>query len=258
MGGLVQTVPVHATVTMSDSPAALAQLTITTGSGYSMFPPRHVCFAMRLPLPMRLFMHTYMSHPLLRSSSFVDGSVLGSRHLGRSRSSSLPRSVFAIRATETKFVGHHGPFAGPRGARGRRYDRPTRGYSALAPAAVPRVAPGLGWVVPQTALPWRGSWDPVARPPRPPSGTGSSTPAPASPAPPWRGSDFSRLVCKPWRRPRPLAGEGAGAYITSSRRSRADAKRLLRAARRTLKTGYCDRGDRRGRQARRCIGRVPT
>ena len=96
------------------------------------------------------------------------------------------------------------------------------------------------------------------RPPRPPSGTGSSTPAPASPAPPWRGSDFSRLVCKPWRRPRPLAGEGAGAYITSSRRSRADAKRLLRAARRTLKTGYCDRGDRRGRQARRCIGRVPT
>ena len=96
------------------------------------------------------------------------------------------------------------------------------------------------------------------RPPRPPSGTGSSTPAPASPAPPWRGSDFSRLVCKPWRRHRPLAGEGAGAYITSSRRSRADAKRLLRAARRTLKTGYCDRGDRRGRQARRCIGRVPT
>ena len=33
MGGLVQTVPAQATVTMSLSPASFAQLTITAGSG---------------------------------------------------------------------------------------------------------------------------------------------------------------------------------------------------------------------------------
>ena len=45
MGGLVQMVPVQATVTMSEAPDASAQLTITAGSGYSMFPPRQTCFA---------------------------------------------------------------------------------------------------------------------------------------------------------------------------------------------------------------------
>ena len=62
----------------------------------------------------------------------------------------------------------------------------------------------------------------------------------APPAPP-------RVVCKPWRRPAPLAGGGAGAYINSSRDGAA-ADAGGPSAGRTLRTGYRDR---RGRASYR-------
>lgn len=63
-----------------------------------------------------------------------------------------------------------------------------------------------------------------------------------------RGSPPSpRVVCKPWRRPAPLAGGGAGAYINSSRDGAA-ADAGGPSAGRTLRTGYRDR---RGRASYR-------
>lgn len=56
-----------------------------------------------------------------------------------------------------------------------------------------------------------------------------------------------RVVCKPWRRPAPLAGGGAGAYINSSRDGAA-ADAGGPSAGRTLRTGYRDR---RGRASYR-------
>lgn len=170
----------------------------------------------------------------------MDGSVLGSRHLGCSRSSSLPRDRFSRFAPRIRSLWD------------TKVPSPT-------PAAPPAAHGAAGTIAPPGVIPRSSrrrcrasppAWGGPSHKPRFRGGDRGIRSQGAPPAP--------RLVCKPWRRPRPLAGEGAGAYITSSRRSRADAKRLLRAARRTLKTGYCDRGDRRGRQARRCIGRVPT
>ena len=57
----------------------------------------------------------------------------------------------------------------------------------------------------------------------------------------------ARVVCKPWRRPAPLAGGGAGAYINSSRDGAA-ADAGGPSAGRTLRTGYRDR---RGRASYR-------
>ena len=65
-------------------------------------------------------------------------------------------------------------------------------------------------------------------------------PARIAPRPP-------RVVCKPWRRPAPLAGGGAGAYINSSRDGAA-ADAGGPSAGRTLRTGYRDR---RGRASYR-------
>lgn len=65
---------------------------------------------------------------------------------------------------------------------------------------------------------------------------------PARIAPP-----LPRVVCKPWRRPAPLAGVGAGAYINSSRDGAA-ADAGGPSAGRTLRTGYRDR---RGRASYR-------
>ena len=56
-----------------------------------------------------------------------------------------------------------------------------------------------------------------------------------------------RVVCKTWRRPAPLAGGGAGAYINSSRDGAA-ADAGGPSAGRTLRTGYRDR---RGRASYR-------
>lgn len=61
-----------------------------------------------------------------------------------------------------------------------------------------------------------------------------------------RGSP-PRVVCKPWRRPAPLVGGGAGAYINSSRDGAA-ADAGGPSAGRTLRTGYRDR---RGRASYR-------
>ena len=66
-------------------------------------------------------------------------------------------------------------------------------------------------------------------------------PAPRADRPP------PRVVCKPWRRPAPLAGGGAGAYINSSRDGAA-ADAGGPSAGRTLRTGYRDR---RGRASYR-------
>lgn len=45
IGGLVQTVPAHATVMIFGLPSLSATLTITAGSGYSILPGFQICFA---------------------------------------------------------------------------------------------------------------------------------------------------------------------------------------------------------------------
>ncbi len=49
IAGFVHTVPVHATVMIFDLPDLSAVLTITAGSGYSIFPGFQICFAMSSP-----------------------------------------------------------------------------------------------------------------------------------------------------------------------------------------------------------------
>src|SRR5699024_7607778 len=54
IGGSLQTVPVHATVIIFALPFLSIRLTITAGTGYTIFPAFHICFAI-IFLPKLLF-----------------------------------------------------------------------------------------------------------------------------------------------------------------------------------------------------------
>ena len=98
----------------------------------------------------------------------------------------------------------------------------------------------------------RGAFSCAEGPPGPALCVGRARAAPLcvgrrAAAPRGSPSPAPRVVCKTWRRPAPLAGGGAGAYINSSRDGAA-ADAGGPSAGRTLRTGYRDR---RGRASYR-------